>query len=171
MRLFVAVAVGPAGAAAAPSHLTLRFLGEVADDRLPAIAGRLREVASAHAPFDLEVTGVGAFPSMRAPRVVWAGVGRGAPEIGRLADDVRRALAGEGEARPEARFVPHVTLFRVRTEADRRVAADLLHGRRAAPPGFEVHVAELLLVESVLRSGGADHRTVERFPLATGGGA
>ncbi|HTW55760.1 MAG TPA: RNA 2',3'-cyclic phosphodiesterase [Thermoplasmata archaeon] len=172
MRAFVAVEVPEprGGAGAAPAHLTLRFLGEIDPERVEPIRARLAPVAAAHAPFELEIAGVGAFPSARAPRVVWAGVGRGREEIVRLADDVRTALAGEGAAAPEGPFVPHLTLFRVRSEADRRVAQELLNGRRAAPPAFSVPVAAFVLKESELGAGGARHRTVAEFPLSAPAG-
>jgi RNA 2',3'-cyclic 3'-phosphodiesterase len=114
----------------------------------------------------LEISGVGAFPSARAPRVVWAGVGRGREEVVRLADSIRTALATEGASPPDGPFVPHLTLFRVRSEADRRVAYDLLNGRRAAPAPFSVPVGAFVLKESRLGAAGAQHRTLAEFPLA-----
>jgi len=167
MREFVAVDVGPAPSSregAAPAHLTLCFLGEVRPEVNGPIADRLREVAAASLPFVLRLEGLGAFPSAARPRVVWVGVTQGREEVVELARRVQQALA-DLLGTPAEEFVPHLTLFRVRSGADRLAADELLAGRRPAPPPREVRITELLLKESVLRSSGAVHRTVEAWPL------
>lgn len=174
MRAFVAIDVGAlAGDAAgrtgsAPEHMTLAFLGEVAPDRIAPISEALAGVARRARPFELVLDGIGAFPSEREPRVVWVGVTNGAAEVERLARDVADALAGEGDARPPSRFVPHVTRFRVRSDADRHRAIALLAGSVAPPPARTVAVRELLLKASTLGRAGAAHRTLASFPLGPG---
>ncbi|MGQ0645403.1 MAG: RNA 2',3'-cyclic phosphodiesterase, partial [Elusimicrobiota bacterium] len=96
MRLFAALAVPPALAAllagvqeslgplwpgvkwvpAGHMHVTLKFLGETADDRVSAAGAVLETCASSTAAFPVEIGGLGVFPSERAPRVLWAGVDR-----------------------------------------------------------------------------------------------
>jgi len=176
MRAFVAIEVpppggGPPGAGRAPDHLTLRFLGEIAPDRTAPIGDRLAAVATRHPPFDLRIEGVGAFPSDAAPRVVWFGATVGREAATRLAEEVRAALRGEGDAPPEGPFVPHVTWFRVRSADDRRAALDAIAGRRPVPPPRSVRVEEFLLKESVLGRGGAVHRTLATFRLGGASGA
>ncbi len=115
-------------------------------------------------PFSVRLEGVGAFPSAARPRVVWMGVTVGRAELSALAREVREALAVEfGVEREE--FVPHLTLFRVRSARDRAAAEELLDGRRPPPSSREVRVDELLLKESLLGPGGAVHRTLAAFPL------
>lgn len=167
MREFVAVDVSDGAAerpGAAPAHLTLCFLGEVPPGRNASIASRLRTVAEQSSPFRLRLEGVGTFPSLARPRVVWIGVTLGRDELVELAGRVRVALEPEVGPATEA-FVPHLTLFRVRSSGERRAAAELLAGVRPSPPPREVAIDELLLKESVLRSSGAAHRTIEAFPL------
>ena len=170
MREFVAVDVGePAGAdragAGTRPHLTLRFLGEVAPELNGRISARLEEVAREVPPFSLRLEGVGAFPSAERPRVVWVGVTGGADAVVELARRVRQALEELLGADREA-FVPHLTLFRVRSPRDRDAAVELLSGARPPPPPRDVRVTELLLKESVLGPRGADHRTIAAFRLA-----
>jgi 2'-5' RNA ligase len=167
MREFVAVDVGPEGVGEgrlAASHLTLRFLGEVAPERNDAIAARLAGVARESPPFVLRLEGVGAFPNPARPRVLWVGVTEGRQEVTALARRVRDALAEEFGPETEE-FVPHLTLFRVRSPMDRTAAAELLAGARPAPPPRDVAVDRLLLKESVLSSRGAIHRTIASFHL------
>ncbi len=56
-------------------HITLKFFGNVTDAEIPAIINAAREVAGQQAPLTLKVTGAGAFPNVRGPRVVWLGLG------------------------------------------------------------------------------------------------
>ena len=167
MREFVAIDVGapePRVSRRAAEHLTLRFLGEVASERNAGIIAALEGVARTSRPFVLRLEGVGAFPSADRPRVVWTGVTVGREEVVELARAVRGALDGLLGADEEA-FVPHLTLFRVRTPADREAARELLAGARPAPPPRDVRVGELLLKESVLGPAGALHRTLAAFRL------
>jgi len=170
MRAFVAVELpdrgpGADGPRSAPSHFTLRFLGEVPPDRVDGLVDRLRPVGRSVPPFDLEVDGVGAFPSPRSPRVVWRGVRTGRAEIVELARRVRDALGEFVGREDEEEFVPHMTLFRVRSPSDRQAAIELLDGRRPTPPPVRTRVHEFVLKESILGARGAVHRTIATFRL------
>lgn len=95
-------------------HLTLQFLGDVAEGKIPAITEALRKAAADCKPFQVEIRSVGAFPSLRRPNVFWLGVGQGAAQLAELAQKVQRALEPLG-FRPENRpFHGHLTLGRVR---------------------------------------------------------
>lgn len=175
MRLFIAIEVpslvtapNPSGAPPAPEHLTLRFLGEVASERLPGIRSALERAAGASAPFEIVLDGVGAFPSPANPRVVWVGVTAGHREVCALAERVAAALATETPGVLPESFVPHLTLFRVRSSAQRQLARALLSGAERSPPPRTVRVQEIYLKESTLTSQGARHRTLATYPL-TGG--
>lgn len=177
MRLFVALEVPPPNVEpgadqlrAAPEHLTLRFLGEVPPEHLPALRAALEPVAQASAPFDLVLEGVGAFPSPANPRVVWVGATEGRREVSALADRIDAALRPEVPGPSREVFVPHLTLFRVRSPPQRRRALALLTGAEPPPSPRRVHVREFCLVESTLTSQGARHRTLAAYPL-TGGTA
>jgi RNA 2',3'-cyclic 3'-phosphodiesterase len=174
VREFVAVPVGvPDGnerPPRAPEHLTLRFLGEVPSAQNDWIVARLAEVARGTEPFRLRFEGVGAFPGRTRPRVIWVAVTDGTQAVVELARRVRVALAPAFGPDREA-FVPHLTLFRVRSPSDRRAAEELLSGARPPPPPRDVTVRELLLQESDLRPDGAVHRTVAACRLGSGGAA
>jgi 2'-5' RNA ligase len=111
-------------------HLTLVFIGEIADAR----TGPIVEVMSAdiaQAPFQADFGGMGTFPRDGAPRVLWLGVLRGAPELIDLAALVARRLVAVGVAVEPRAFRPHLTLarWRERSRAGRprlRESADLV---------------------------------------------
>ena len=95
-------------------HITMKFLGEVPEDRISAIVEALRKSAEGVMRFDIDVRGIGVFPNPRYVRVVWAGVGDGRDEIIALQRNLDRELQPLG-FRPERDFVPHLTIARVKT--------------------------------------------------------
>ena len=172
MRLFIAIEVpppvGPTDAEpphAAPEHLTLRFLGEVSPNRVPGLKRALEEVAHKSPAFDLILEGVGAFPSADRPRVVWIGATEGRTEAAELAERIATAIGPEDPRTSHESFVPHLTLFRVRSPGQRRRALALLSGSETPPPPRSVHVGEICLKESTLTPSGAVHRTVAKWSL------
>lgn len=95
-------------------HLTLKFLGELQPDALETVKEGLIEGVSEAAPFTLAFHGLGAFPGLARPRVIWVGVVQGGRECQALQARVDAALARRGfpkEARP---YTPHLTIGRVR---------------------------------------------------------
>jgi RNA 2',3'-cyclic 3'-phosphodiesterase len=135
-------------------HLTVKFLGNVAEDRIGAIAGALERAAAGVQPFDAELVGLGAFPSATRPRVVWAGVTQGASAMVELAGRVDSALAALGFAREERAFSPHVTLGRVREPRRDPSLAEALRGAAAVRFG-RIRVTEASLMRSQLSPHGA----------------
>src|SRR5215208_3631370 len=105
--------VAPAG-----MHLTLRFLGDTSSERLPAIEQAMRGTLAGHQPMTLQLTSIGAFPNPLRPSVVWAGVGGATSALERAQADLEAGLAAIGIARETRAFHPHLTLGRVRRDAD-----------------------------------------------------
>lgn len=139
-------------------HLTLKFLGDIREENLDGLRAALGEVCAMHTLFDVVLAGLGAFPSARRAKVLWAGVGAGSHQLRSLATDVDAALAPLGFEREKRPYVPHLTLGRVR---GRPVSLDLPSGSEGL--GFRVQQVELM--ESTLAPKGAAYRTVEAFAL------
>ncbi len=146
-------------------HLTVRFLGEVEDDRQETLAQAGRAAAARSSPPRLRSGALGAFPARGLPRVIWLGVEDADGSLGALHQALETALEGAGFGRESRPFSPHLTLGRVRPGADPRRA---LEGARAFPPR-EFRPAELVLMQSFLDAGGARYDARQR--LAIGGGA
>ncbi len=145
-------------------HITLKFIGALAEGRADEVAASLRGVAAEHAPFDVGLSGVGAFPSLRRPRVVWVGIGPG-QELARLQREIEVALEELGIEREERGFSGHITLGRVRRGS--AVDAQRLESlaRRAAIRG-SWRVESVDLMESRLRPTGAVYEVRESASLA-----
>jgi 2'-5' RNA ligase len=145
-------------------HVTLKFLGAAAAERLPALLGALETVARGAGALRLEARGVGGFPSPRRPRVVWVGVAGEVAALGALAAAVERAVEPLGfppEGRP---FRAHLTLGRVRSPRGLGRLARAIEG--AGQPEFGAWTAsELVLYQSHLRPTGAVYEAMARLPL------
>jgi RNA 2',3'-cyclic 3'-phosphodiesterase len=173
VRAFIAVEiprvspVGPSGGSPPPDHLTLRFLGDIEERTANDVIRALGPFVVAVPRFEIVVEGIGAFPSEHRPRVVWRGVTQGSAELQHLAHVVRAAVESAGVAPDPTPFVPHVTLFRVRSPRDLERANRLLRSEEIAPPSTIVPVGSVEFVESQLLPRGAVHRT--RASVALGG--
>lgn len=145
-------------------HFTLKFLGDLEEERVEAARRATAEAARGAAGFRLALEGLGAFPPRGAARVLWAGCGAGAGELVRLAAAVESAFVAEGFA-PEARaFSAHLTLARVKDpDAGRRLERALPHV--PAEPFGVVAVTALVLFRSELTPRGADHEAIVRVAL------
>jgi 2'-5' RNA ligase len=144
-------------------HLTLLFLGEVADERVDEAAKLGIEAAARHGAMTLRFEGAGSFGG-RAPRVLWVGVGGEVDKLRAAQAEVSRALAPFVE-KPEDRYSPHLTLARAgegRGDPALRACAEALAGESFG----EVRVSELLLYRSELLPSGARYTVVARMPLS-----
>ena len=150
--------------AVAGIHLTLKFLGEIAADRVPTVSASLGATAAASAPITLGARGLGVFPTLTRPRVVWAGVPVGAAALATLAGRIDAAMAALGFA-PEGRpFRAHLTLGRVRSP--RGTAPLAAHIAGAGPEAFGDWTArEVRLYRSHLRPSGATYEVVGAWAL------
>jgi len=148
-------------------HVTLKFLGDVPGARIDAIGRSLEPVCAATPPMRLSVAGLGAFPSPRAPRVVWAGLQGDIELLSSLARSVDAALVTLGYPAESRPFTPHLTLARVRQEASGDVRARLgdiiLRTRMAQPLPFQAGSASIM--RSQLMPRGAVYSRLARLPF------
>jgi 2'-5' RNA ligase len=146
-------------------HLTLAFLGEQAEEKVERIAGALAGAVAAHERFAVQSAGAGFFPHHRSPRVAWIALMPQEPLAG-LASSVRDALELAGIRFDAKRFVPHLTVCRIRSrwrQADTEAFLHTFEDPGASP--FEV--CEVVLFSSELKQSGAVHTILHRFPLLT----
>jgi 2'-5' RNA ligase len=145
-------------------HLTLKFLGEVAEEKEQMIYEVSRLAAKEVGPFQLRVEEVGAFPSARKPRVIWVGVGK-SPQLATLArrlEEEFQAIGFPSEKRP---WTPHLTLGRVKTDAHSRDLEAKLAAAKFPPCTFAVE--RISIVKSVLKPSGPIYTTLREIPLTS----
>jgi 2'-5' RNA ligase len=108
-----------------PFHATLAFLGDVHDTDLNAVCKAVEEAARPFPPLELRLEAVGAFPSPARPRVIWAGLKAGQPEVLEALHKTVFQAATVAGYRPDDRFTPHVTLGRLKYDRRDRKAPGL----------------------------------------------
>ena len=149
-------------------HLTLKFLGDVSDERLDRVVALAQSVARLHRPFTMHLNGIGAFPNFRRARVVWIGVEHES-RLELLHHDLEVAGEVEGFEIEGRAFRPHVTLARIRSALELERAKRLARAARRIDFSATVEVAEITLFESTLAQSGATYRRVHAAQLAGGG--
>ena len=144
-------------------HVTLKFIGEVREEKVGAIVSALKSVTFAK-PIALNFCGLGFFPNQHRPRVLWAGIEAG-PELATLAAAVQAALTPLGIPREDRAFSPHLTLARFDSPRGLDRLQVMIDG--AGPLEFGSAIAkDFHLYQSILKRGGAEYTRVATFRCA-----
>lgn len=144
-------------------HLTLKFLGEINPEELDKVKAVMGSIAGRHPSFPLKLSGTGAFPNERSPRVLWVGFAAEPALLG-LQEDLERGLGSAGFPREERPFKPHLTLGRVKGPSRIREAVQAMSGER--PEGWSgMTVRKVTLFESRLHPDGAEYRVIAETEL------
>lgn len=138
-------------------HMTLRFLGDVGEGILEDVKGLVSELE--FAPFSMELEGIGVFPNLGRPRVVWVGLTKGAEELAGIFNILEPSLVGMG-FKPEGRgFRPHITIARVRSGRNRAQLVEEVLNYRGEHFG-EFEARHVRLKKSVLTPRGPVYTTL-----------
>ena len=132
-------------------HLTLKFLGDVHAEAVDAISEAVQNVANTQTPFSIELGGIGAFPTLARPRVIWIGVKHRASTVSHLAKAVNLELKHLGFP-TDNRFHPHLTLGRLRTPVNLEPLKNVQYN---TIDGAVVNVNEIIVMQSQLHPNGA----------------
>lgn len=145
-------------------HLTLKFLGEVDEDKVAGIAAVLTEAVHGFAPLRIAAAGVGVFPNVKRARVIWVGLAGQLPELAALQRSIEDRLATIGYPREKRPFTGHLTLGRVKGS----IAASRLTTAMGAFIDFASETFEVdrvVLFKSDLRPTGADYTELRQVTL------
>jgi 2'-5' RNA ligase len=143
-------------------HVTLKFLGDIARNQVEPILAALRAALREQPSLRVSTQGLGAFPHLRRPRVIWAGLsGEGLKE---LSDTVEAALMPLDFPPEEREFAPHLTLGRVRSLRGWERVLVVVKEHEQTSFGESV-IAQVTLYQSELRPDGAVYRALGSIPL------
>ncbi len=133
-------------------HLTLKFLGDIEKSRVEQLAEQVEQCCSGFESFELKAGGVGVFPHLKRPRVVWVGLGT-SRELSQLQRCIDSRLDREGFPSDKRPFHPHLTLLRLKSQ---RNVPELTRFISLAPQEeMKFQVEEVHLWRSLLRPDGA----------------
>ncbi len=144
-------------------HFTVKFLGEIPEGLVVEIDKRINALTLKKV--DVSVAGLGAFPDVGRPRVVWAGVDpKDAGALGRTGEEVFHALEGVGQ-KDERGFHPHITLARVRSPRNLEVLSAKIREHSETVFG-RTAITSLKLKSSSLSPSGPTYADVREYALA-----
>ncbi len=143
-------------------HVTLKFLGETPRERIDDLQQVVRDVSQRHSRFDAKLLGLGAFPRLERPSVLWCGLTPAEP-FQKLAADLEEAVEPFGFEPESRRFHPHLTLARVKGPVSSALRK-LWLSRQQTEFGT-VAIDAVTLFESQLSPGGAKYTELVTAPL------
>ncbi len=146
-------------------HLTIKFLDEVAMKEIPRVCDAVARAATSAKPFDLEIRGAGAFPTAARPKTIWLGAGGGEEQMAALFAALETLLANLGFRKEPRRFVPHLTLGRVRSGGPAVAPLGALLQKRADFFAGASRIERLAVFSSELTPQGPIYTPLSYAPL------
>lgn len=147
-------------------HLTLKFIGNIANIHLDFLKQLLTRTTESHPQFDMQIGGIGPYPNSKRPRILWAGIHAPA-DLASLQRNIEVGASRLGYEKEKRPFSPHLTIGRVRQNID---AADLKK-IRSALDGIQIgsigsaRIDSIHLYKSELRSSGSVYTKLFSAPL------
>jgi 2'-5' RNA ligase len=146
-------------------HLTLKFLGEVKEEKIPKIIQSLKKIARAVNSFRAEINTIGAFPNTKSPRAIWTGIEQGKENLLRLAELIEDAAAKLGFPKEERKFSAHVTIGRVRSPKNKAALSEAM--QRLKFDALSQTVNSVILFKSTLTPKGPIYEKLAEESLKT----
>ena len=147
-------------------HLTLKFLGYVEPSVVSQLLSALEPIGEKHAPFSVDVQGLGVFPQVKHPRIFWVGLTGNTQALQDLVFEIEAALEPLGFPPEEKAYHPHLTLARIKRE-NAKVGSALIQMRALES---DQHLGTLIvdrftLFQSDLDSSGAKYTSLWTVPF------
>jgi 2'-5' RNA ligase len=143
-------------------HLTLKFLGDTDEAKIDDIADVITKSVGELSRFKLRVTGLGAFPNFRRPRVLWVGMPNPPISLIEIAENIDQQLGEIGFQTEDRKYSPHLTVARVKAALSEQFTQKL---KSREFDGGEFEVTEVLLIKSDLHARGAVYTPLRKIAL------
>ncbi len=150
-------------------HLTLKFLGNIRRDQVSPIEEAISQASTGISPFQLQLGGLGAFPNLGRPRVVWVAMTGDLERLAALQRGIEQALVPLGFARESRPFAPHLTLGRLRERASPEERKRIGETVEATEPEdtAAMEAREVSLMRSTLTPRGAIYDCIATVELSS----
>lgn len=145
-------------------HITLKFLGPTSIDKISLVAGTIKDISKNHKSFSVDVKGLGCFPTLKSPRVIWMGIVKGINFLKEIADDIDNEMLKFGFPKEEREFKPHLTIGRVKALKDRRSLTNRIEKFSDLEFG-SIQVKYIFLIQSQLNKGGPKYTVLYKYML------
>lgn len=140
-------------------HVTLKFIGPCQPEKIPDLSEWMRKAAK-NLPIELDIRGLGGFPSSASARVIWVGSVGPPGAVEKVYNVLDKGARECGFGREKRAYRPHVTIGRARKSPVRLPPGDI--ERLGSEPGVLMRVGEIVLYQSILSSAGAEYIVIDR---------
>ncbi len=150
-------------------HLTLKFLGEVSEEKAEKVKAVLDEIGRDFKPFEISIKDIGAFPKIDYPRVIWVGLEKGSKESIELAGRIDDALSKIGFQKETRPFAAHLTIGRVRSSKNKEALKEKMLSYHLPSTAYHP-ISSVVLFQSKLTPKGPIYTKLHEAKLKPGGG-
>jgi RNA 2',3'-cyclic 3'-phosphodiesterase len=141
-------------------HISVRFLGDITAEMADKLHEAMKNIK--FTPFNIQLTGMGVFPTINYPRVVWAGITDGAQQLKSIWEQLEPQIHDLGFAPDPNGFTPHLTIARVRSGANKQRLVDLVQRQENYDFG-NIRGYCLRLKRSQLSPKGPSYTTIKEY--------
>jgi len=146
-------------------HLTLKFLGEVREERLKGLIETCQIIGGTFSPFSSRLKGIGIFPNIKIPRIIWAGVEKGKENLKEITKLLEQKLEKKGFSPEKREFQGHLTLARVRKRAKGEKFLENLVEEFKEKQFCSFPVTKFYVMKSELKKEGPTYTVLEEISL------
>ena len=146
-------------------HATLKFLGEVPEDKIERVFEGTKKALEGIKGFKLSLKDLGCFPNMKRPRVVWIGVEKGKEELALMAKKIEQEMENIGYPKENREFSPHLTIGRVKSPKNIERLAEQIKTTNFQTE--EIEIKEVVVMRSQLNPAGAIYTPLKKIALLT----
>ncbi len=144
-------------------HATLKFLGEVPEDKIEKVFEGTKNALEGIKSFKLSLKNLGYFPNIKRPRVVWIGVEKGKEELSLMAVKIEEEMEKIGFPKENREFSPHLTIGRVKSPKNIERLTELI--KDTSFQSQEIEVKEVAVMRSELHPSGAIYTPLKKAAL------
>ncbi|OGS47066.1 MAG: 2'-5' RNA ligase [Elusimicrobia bacterium RIFOXYD2_FULL_34_15] len=144
-------------------HLTLKFLGEVAEDKLDSVKERIKQSFSGIKRFEICFEYTGAFPTEKFPKVLWIGISKGTVELKDISQKLENSLEELGFEKEKREFSAHLTIGRFRSNFGKEKLFDRIKKKQIEK--ITENIKSVFLMKSTLTPKGPIYNVIEEFQL------
>ncbi len=146
-------------------HLTVLFLGNINEETIPAMAEDISDICERFSPFIVRMKGVGCFPNIRNPKVIWVGIDGEIERMAKFYESLVMNLSKYGIKQENRTYRPHLTLGRIKGNSNirDRMVGMISKGREITDKEFILQ--ELVLFKSDLRPQGPIYTKLNSWSL------
>ena len=144
-------------------HLTLKFLGDIEDEKLLSLENAVRQVSQDISNFKLKISEIGVFPNPRKPRILWLGIEDAGNNLSKAKKSLEEKCSKFGINKEKRNFKPHLTIARIRQSQKSKKLVKTHLQNKFEPVEFEV--SEIVIYESKLLPTGSVYSVLAEYKL------